>query len=469
MKPTRIIIIGGGFGGVYTALHLDRLLARDASVEVTLVSTENFLLFTPMLHEVAACTLDPSDIVSPLRQMFRRVQLLEAEVRHIDLLGRRVVLNHGPVQRVRELEYDQLVIATGSEDNFLGQADLASRALTMKTLADAMLLRNRMIALLEEAVLETDAERRRAMLTFVVAGGGFAGVEVIGALNDFVRAALRWYPGIRAEELRLVLVHPKEVVLPELGEALGRYAQKKLKERGVEILFSTKVTAYAGGRVALGPGEPIPATTLIWTAGVKPGRLIEELAVPKENRRLKVNDFLALPDHPGVWALGDCAAAVDPDTGKPFPTTAQHAVRQGRTVARNIVAVLQGMRPTAFRFRMLGQLAAIGHRVGVAQVLGVRFSGLPAWFLWRSVYLMKLPRLQKKIQVALHWTADLFFSRDLTQSITLRGLEKAMRLLEEGKTLASAPAGAVAANDDRPVATPSPALAHPPAEDPKAA
>ena len=248
MKLTRVLILGGGFGGVYTALHLERLLAHDASVEVTLVSAENFLLFTPMLHEVAASALDPSDIVSPLRQMFRRVQHLEAEVQKINLPARRVVVTYGPRRRVRELEYDHLVIATGSEDNFFGNSELAARAITMKTLTDAMLLRNRVIALLEDAVLETDAEQRRAMLTFVIAGGGFAGVEVIGALNDFVRAALRWYPTIRAEEIRFVLVHPQMVVLPELGEALGRYAQNKLMERGVEILLSTKVTGYSGER-----------------------------------------------------------------------------------------------------------------------------------------------------------------------------------------------------------------------------
>lgn len=438
MKPTRILILGGGFGGVYTALHLDRLLAHDRNVEVTLVSAENFLLFTPMLHEVAASALDPSDIVSPLRQMFRRVQHLQAEVRQIDLSGRRVEVTYGPGRKVRELPYDHLVIATGSEDNFFGNAELAARAITVKTLTDAMLLRNRVIALLEDAVLETDDEQRRAMLTFVIAGGGFAGVEVVGALNDFVRAALRWYPTLRTEEVRLVLVHPKDVVLPELGEALGRYAQKKLIERGVEIRFATKVTGYSGERVTLSEGDSIRTATLVWTAGVKPGKLIEELPVPKENLRLKVNEFLALPTAPGVWALGDCASAIDPATQKPFPTTAQHAVRQGRTVAHNIVATLRGQQPEAFQFRMLGQLASIGHRVGVAQVFGVRFSGLPAWFLWRTVYLMKLPRLQKTIQVALHWTADLFFPQDLTQIITLQGLEKAVRVLEEGgSTLAS--------------------------------
>ena len=292
---------------------------------------------------------------------------------------------------------------------------------------------------------------------------------VIGALNDFVRAALRWYPTIRAEEIRMVLVHPKDAVLPELGEALGRYAQKKLMERGLEILFSTKVAGYSGERVTLSEGEPIRAATVVWTAGVKPGKLIEALSVPNENHRLKVNEFLALPETPDVWALGDCASAIDPETGRPYPTTAQHAVRQGRTVAHNIVAVLRGKQPAAFRFTMLGQLAAIGHRVGVAQVFGVRFSGLPAWFMWRTVYLMKLPRLQKKIRVALHWTTDLFFSHDLTQGITVRGLEKARRVLEEGKAATAGAASAVAATDVRQTGYRSPALHRVAGADDKAA
>lgn len=429
----RVLILGAGFGGVYTALHLDKTLAAEPGAEVTVVGAENFMLFTPMLHEVAASDLAPGDIVNPLRRMFRHVRFLEAEVERIDLETRRVTVAYGAGAKRRELAYDQLVIAAGSEDNFFGDAGLEARAVTMKTLTDAMLLRNRMIALLEGAALETDETQRRAMLTFVVAGGGFAGVETIGAVNDFVRDSLRWYPGLREEEVRVVLVHPREVILPELGESLGRYAHRKLAARQVEILTNTRVTGYQDERVELDHGEPIPASTLIWTAGVTPGRLVGDLPCKKEHGRLVVNGFLELVEHPGVWALGDCAWAVDPDTGKPFPTTAQHASRQGKTVAGNIVASLRGEPQRAFRFKMLGQLAAIGQRTGVAQILGFRFSGLIAWWMWRIVYLAKLPRLEKKVQVALHWIMDAFFAKDVTQFLTVRGIEQAHRHLEAAR------------------------------------
>ena len=434
----RVLILGGGFGGVYTALHLDRALAARASgLEVTLVNAENFTLFTPMLHEVAASDLAPADIVNPLRRMFRHVRFLEAEAEAVDLQARCVTIAYQAGSKRRQLEYDHLVLALGSEDNFFGNAELEKRAVTMKTLADAMLLRNRILALLETAALETDPHQRRAMLTFVVAGGGFAGVETIGAVNDFVRQSLRWYPGLGAEEARIVLVHPKEVILPELGESLGRYAQQRLTARRVEVLTNAHVKGYAGGQVELDQGEPIRAETLIWTAGVTPGKFITELPCKKEHGRLVVNACLELAEHPGVWALGDCAWALDPETGKPFPTTAQHAVRQGKTVARNILASLRNQRQQPFRFKMLGQLAAIGQRTGVAQIFGFHFSGLLAWWMWRMIYLAKLPRLEKKIQVALHWVLDLFFSVDLTQFLTARGIEQASRHLDAARTQTS--------------------------------
>lgn len=434
---TRIVIVGGGFGGAYTALHLQRLIGNDTSVEVTLVSTENFMLFTPMLHEVAAGGLDATDIVNPLRQMLPGIRLIQAEVKAIDLPAKQVVLATGPDRQVSSIPYDRLVIAAGSEDNFFGNKELAAGALPMKTLTDAMILRNRVIALLEHAEMEQDRERRRAMLTFVVAGGGFAGTEVVGALNDFVRGALEWYPAIAKDEIRLVLVHAGEVILPELGAELGRFAQSRLVARGVEVRYSTRVRGYSGNQVLVDTGDPIHAFSLVWTAGVSPGQIIADLAVAKENHRIKVNEFLELPDAPGVWALGDCAAATDSSTGRPFPTTAQHAIRQAKTVALNVMASLIGAPATPFRFKTVGQLAAIGRRNGVAQILGIRFSGFSAWFLWRSVYLMKLPGLQKKIRVALHWTIDLFFGHDLTQVITLNGVEKAHRMVERSRQVST--------------------------------
>ena len=222
------------------------------------MSAENFLLFTPMLHEIAASDLNPIDIVNPLRRMFHHVQFLEGEVDHVDLQSRRVTIKYAAGSKQREMEYDQLVLAAGSENNFFGNASLESYAVTMKNLTDAMLLRNRIIALLENASVEVDETARRAMLTMVVAGGGFAGVETIGAVNDVMRGALRWYPDLREEEIRIVLVHPKDVILPELGESLGRYTQKKLIERKVEILTNTHVKGYDGGQVELDKGAPFP-------------------------------------------------------------------------------------------------------------------------------------------------------------------------------------------------------------------
>ena len=431
--PRRILILGGGFGGVYTALHLDRFAGPESGLEVTIVSAENFLLFTPMLHEVAASDLNPMDIVNPLRRMFRHVQFLEGEVDHVDMQTRRVNIKYAAGTKQRELEYDHLVLAVGSENNFFGDANLERHAVTMKTITDAMLLRNRIIALLENASVETDETARRAMLTIVVAGGGFAGVETIGAVNDFVRGALRWYPNLREEEIRIVLVHPQEVILPELGDLLGRYTQKKLAERQVEIVTNTRVKSYDGGQVDLDKGAPIPASTLIWTAGVTPGKLVRDLPCRKDHGRIVVNEFLEIPDQPGVWSLGDCAWAIDSDTGKPFPTTAQHAVRQGKAVAKNILASLRNEPKEAFRFKMLGQLAAIGQRTGVAEIFGMRFSGLLAWLMWRTIYLMKLPRFEKKLQVALHWTMDLFFPKDLTQILTSRAIQDASRKLPAAK------------------------------------
>jgi NADH dehydrogenase len=230
-----------------------------------------------------------------------------------------------------------------------------------------------------------------------------------------------------------VLVHPKEVILPELGEKLGRYAQKKLADRKVEILINTHVKSYADGLVGLDKGDSIFAFTLIWTAGVTPGKLIADLPCKKEHGRLVVNENLEIPGQPGIWALGDCAWALDPATGKPFPTTAQHAVRQGKAVARNILASIRNQPQEAFRFKMLGQLAAIGQQTGVAEIYGFRFSGFLAWLMWRGVYLGKLPRFEKKLQVALHWTMDLFFPKDSTQLLTAEGIRKAAQSLETSK------------------------------------
>jgi NADH dehydrogenase len=417
----RILILGGGFGGLYAALEMEKGLARDPEVEVTLVNRDNFFLFTPMLHEVAASDLDITNIVNPLRKMLRHVKFFQGNVERIDMAAKRVIVSHGIEDfHPHELNYDHLLLALGSITNFFNLRGLKERALTMKTLGDAIYLRNRLIQHLEEADFECCPAVREPLLTFVVAGGGFAGVETIAGINDFLRDALRFYPHLREEMLRVVLVEFAPAILPELGEKLGSYARKKLAERKVEFRLNTKVMGMSDDGIELSDGTTIKTKTLIWTAGTSPNPLLESLPCKKERGRILVNEYMEVPDWPGVWALGDCAVVPDRKAGKPYPPTAQHALRQGKVLAQNIEAVIRGGSKRPFVFSTIGQLAAIGRRTGVARIMGINFSGFIAWLLWRTIYLSKLPRFEKKVRVALDWALDLLFSKDLVQFMTLR-------------------------------------------------
>ncbi len=424
MATTKIVIAGGGFAGLSAAMYLDKTLARRAEANVTLISRENFILFTPMLHEIAAGDLSPSDIVNPLRRILRHVRFVEADVRDVDLSARKIHCIHGIGDADLELEYDHLLLALGSETNFFGNQGIRECAVTMKNVMDATLLRNRMVALLEEAALEKDESARHELLTFVTAGGGFAGAETTGAVNDFLRETARFYPALREDVIRVVVVHPGSYLLPELGEELGRYAERKLIERNVEVIKGARVASYDSSVVKLNDGRSIPAATLIWTAGVRPSPVIASLPVEKEKGRIRVNENLAVPEITGLWAVGDCAAVPDSNTGQFYPPTAQHGLREGVVAAKNIERTILGQPLEPFRFKTLGLLAAIGHRTGVAMVFGMKFSGFIAWWLWRSVYLLKLPRLAKKLRVVIAWTLDLFFGRDITQIITLRDVQE---------------------------------------------
>jgi NADH dehydrogenase len=426
---TRILILGGGFGAVYAALRLNRTLARRPDVEVTLVSRDNFLLFTPLLHEVAAGDLNPSDIVNPIRRLVPRVTFVQGEVQSIDVVSRCVHLTRDVRPVPLDLPYDHLLLALGSETNFLGMQDVAEHSVTLTTLGDAVRLRGRVIVSLEMASLERDAATRKAMLTFVVAGGGFAGVETIGAINDLVRDSCRHYPRLSPNDVRVVQIFPGDLVLPELDDTLRRYAQRKLAERGVEVVPNTRVTGFDGKVVTLSSGERIRTATLIWTAGATPSPVVAGLPCAKEHGRLVVDDFLQVAGYPGLWAVGDCAAVRDARTGRVQPPTAQHARQQGFHVAENIEAAVSGTSARQpFRFSTIGQLASIGHRSGVASIFGVRFSGWIAWLLWRAVYLIKLPRPSKKLRVAISWILELLFSKDPEQLITVRDIEQLSRI-----------------------------------------
>ena len=417
---TQIIILGGGFGGVYASMHLEKQLAHEPNVDITLVNRENFFLFTPMLHEVAASDLDITHIVNPIRKLLHRTNFFEGDVEYIDLPNKCVGVAHGYEPHTHALPYDHLVLALGSITNFFNLPGLEDHALTMKSLGDAIQIRNRMIANLEEACSECSVQGRAPLLSVVVAGGGFAGVETIAGINDFLRESVEFYPNLSEDLLRIVLVHPGEVILPELGSKLGAYAQKKLTQRGVDIRTNTRVTGVTERGVTLSDGSTIPSCTVIWTAGTSPNPLLAPLPCTKERGRVVVNEYMEVPEWPGVWALGDCALVPDRKTGAYYPQTAQHALREGKVLARNIAATLRGGQKKPFIFKTLGQLAAIGKRTGVANILGMNFSGFIAWWLWRTIYLSKLPRLEKKLRVVMDWTLDLVFSKDLVQFLTLR-------------------------------------------------
>lgn len=415
IEPTRILILGGGFGGVAVAMELEKRLRRDDAVQVTLINRENFVLFTPMLHEVAASDVDITHIVNPIRKLLRRVQLFTGTIEWVDLERRMVGVTHGDGRHAHELGYDQLVIALGAVSNFYGIRGLAERALTMKSLGDAVALRNRLIQRLEEADLECNADVRRQLLTFVVAGGGFAGVETAAAAYDFLREAVRFYRNLLPRDVQLVLVEAGPRILTELNERLSTYARSKLQARGVDVRVDTSVTAVTADTVELSDGTTIAARTIVWTAGVSPNPLVRALPCEQERGRVRADECLRVKDWPGVWVLGDCASVIDPATGHAYPPTAQHATRQGKRLARNLLATLRGEATQPFAFSTLGALAAIGRRAGVAEILGLRFSGFIAWWLWRTIYLAKLPRLEKKLRVALDWTLDLLFSKDLVE------------------------------------------------------
>jgi NADH dehydrogenase len=414
----RILVLGGGFVGVAAAMELERRLAHDR-VEIRLVNRDNFFLFTPMLHEVAASDLDLTTIVNPVRKLLRKVQFFAGEVEQIDIAQKRVVVSHGFDHHQHAFDFDYLVIGLGSVTNLDGIPGLQEYALTIKTLSDAVRLRNHLIAHLEEADTECCKEKR-PLLTFVVAGGGFAGVETVAGINDFVRGALRSYPNLSEEMLRVVLVYSGPVILPELGERLGSYAHRKLSGRKVEIRLNTRVEGVSGRSVRLTDGTTIDTNTLVWTAGSSPNRLLQTIPCAKERGRLLVTEFLEVDAWPGVWALGDCAAVPDPRTGAFHPPTAQHGLREAKVVAHSVVAAIRGTPKMPFNYSTFAQLAAIGRRTGVASIMGINFSGFVAWWLWRTIYLSKLPRLEKKLRVAFDWTLDLIFSKDLVQFQEIR-------------------------------------------------
>lgn len=418
----RILILGGGFGGVATAQELQKRLPRN-SFEIHLVSQENFSLFTPMLPEVAGGGIETRHILNPLRQACPNAIVTIGLVVDIDLQRRSVTVVRGWHQDRDELAYDYLVIALGAVTNFSEVNGMAQHAFSLRTLGDALYIRNHVIAMLEEADSEDDPARRREQLTFVVAGGGFSGVETMAELRDLIRGAARHYRRINPREIRLVLLHMMDRLLPELSEDLGAFALRSLERSGVEVRLRTLLAGATESEALIKDADDIPTRTLICTVGTAANPALASLACKKDERgRIVVTPSLEVEGWPGVWALGDCAAVPLAGSDRPAPPTAQFALREGTLVARNVAAAIRGGERSSFTYKGLGQFVSLGHRNAVVEAPGgIKLSGFLAWWMWRTYYLGRLPGLSRKMRVAFDWSLDLVFGRDITQLPLSRG------------------------------------------------
>ncbi len=421
MQKKRILILGGGFGGVYAAVHLGRLLNRREleETEIALVSRENYIVFQPLLPEVISGSVELNHVIAPIRRMAPKVRLYTRDIEAIDPVARTVTLGPGARPESLTLSYDHLVVAMGTRLDHSKIPGMREHASPFKYLGDALYLRNQLVRTLEEAEVETDPDLRRRLLTFVVTGGGFSGVECMAEMNDFLHEATRAYHNIDEADLRLVLLQRGERILPELKESLAAFAQRLLAKRGVEIRLGADLKAVSANAVVVEDKlthhiETISTRTCIATVPSGPHPLLTGLPFPQERGRIVVEQTTEVKDWPGVWALGDCAAIMQID-GQISPPTAQHALRQAKTCAQNIVASYRGGAKRIFKFTGLGKLGSLGRRSAVAEIFGIHLTGLPAWLLWRGVYATKFPGLSGQIRLLADWALDMFLSRDITQ------------------------------------------------------
>lgn len=412
--PTRILILGGGFGGFYAARELERIATMN-SAQVTLVSDVNFMLYTPLLPGVAGATLDPRHVVVPLRSQLRRTTLVIGRVTGSDL-GRRVIEVIRSDGEAVELDYDHLLVALGSVSRTLPIPGLTENAIGLKTLSDSTALRNKVLDCLDIAESLDDPDRRAEYLGFVFVGAGYAGLEGLAELQDFAAQAIELYPRCRAQGMRWVLVETRERIVPEVSLGLSVFAARELRTRGIEIYTSTTLTSVTEQEATLSSGERIPTRTLVWTAGVQPSPAVGSLGLPLDDGgRIVADREMRVPVHPGVWTVGDCAAVPDPArSGHPCPPTAQHAIRQGKLAARNISASIEERPASPFRYRTAGVVAELGHNKAVAITLGVRWRGLPAWLIARTYHLLLMPGLGRKLRLLADWNVALLFGRDVS-------------------------------------------------------
>jgi len=408
-----VVIAGGGFGGFYAARALERVLPAH-SARVTLVNDANFMLYTPLLPGAAGATLDPRHVVVPLRSQLKRSDLLIGRVASADPAARRLTVARIDGEEVA-LGYDRLIVALGSVSRTLPIPGLAEHAVGLKSLTDATALRNQVLSCMDIAESIEDPERRREYLGFVGVGAGYAGVEGLAELQDFSSRVIELYPRCRAQGMRWVLVEGRDRIMGEVSRGLSRFARRELEGRGIEVLTETTLLEVTATGVRLSNGEQVPARTLVWTAGVKPAPAVARLGLPLDGAGRVVVDARMRVEgqHGGVWAIGDCAAVPDPaHRGRPCPPTAQHALRQGRRVARNVAATLGNGREKPFRWRSLGVVAELGHNQAVAITAGIRWRGLPAWFIARTYHLLLMPGFGRKLRLLVDWNVALLFGRD---------------------------------------------------------
>jgi NADH dehydrogenase len=424
-KPTRIVILGGGFAGVYTAKYLTQLLGRRQDVEVELLSEQNYFVFQPLLPEVAAGGIAATHVVNPIRELVPKARFRCCSVASIDFEKKQVLVSQGAGLELVSVAYDQLVFCLGKVTHFANMPGVAEHALAMKELADAFRLRNHVLRCLELADIEPDPEAKRALLSFVVAGGGFSGVETIGELAELVARSLAYFPRIDPSEVQFSLVHAQQRILPEMPEALSLAARQILERRGVEMVLGARVRAASPSRVYLHDGRSLATRTFVCTVGTAPNPIVQSSLTEGGFTQAKldgrpISAFATEPTlecsgRPGYWAVGDCAGIPSPTGQGLCPPTAQFAIREAKTCASNILAAIDGKPKSRFAFRALGILASLGQRSAVAEMFGIRMTGFLAWFAWRTVYLAKLPGWVRRLRVALDWTLDLLFPRDITQ------------------------------------------------------
>ena len=441
----KIVILGSGFAAVECAKKLENEYGNNPEIELVMIGEDNFLLFTPMLPQVASGMIETRHIVFPIRTICKKTKFYEGRIKNVDPYGKLVTIWGTGDKRSISIHYDFLVVALGSETNFFGMADVEKNAYTMKTLNDAVMLRNRIIDMLEQAENETNPILRKSFLNFVVVGGGFAGIETAGELMDLLLDVRKYYPSIQKDDLKVIVLEAMGEILPGFNKKLARFAKQKLKERGIDIQLKKAVTSFDGNEVTIKTLDETPkdsidqseinsiiTKTLIWTAGITPVNTIKRSMFKTEKGKIVVNNFLEVPKFPGVFAIGDCALFVDPITNRPFPPTAQIAEAQAKMAAKNLISLIKNSEKEKFVYRSKGQLAIIGKRTGIATFLGMNISGFLAWLIWRNVYLSKIPTFDKKTRVFLDWMIDLFFDRDVSRlKIMKRETQKEYKELDE--------------------------------------